>query len=92
MAEDEIIHATFFHKIAGEELEKVNRVLAPSMEMQEEWTTAQQEFNEKTAWVKSLLSMQPTPRKVEALTRYICLKNIAYYDILEIRNRLIFCP
>ena len=57
MAEDELIHATFFHKIAGEELEKVNRVLAPSIEMQEKWTAAQQEFNEKTAWVKSLLSM-----------------------------------
>lgn len=57
MAEDELRHAMIIHKIATEEIEKLNRVYTPSVEMQEKWDKTHREYTEKTSWVKAMLNM-----------------------------------
>lgn len=57
MATDELKHSTYIHDIAMQEIEELNKVFQPTVEMQEKWDKSHKEYVEKVAWIKQMLSM-----------------------------------
>lgn len=57
MANDELKHATYLHDIATQEIEELNKVFQPTVEMQEKWDKSHKEYVEKVAWIKQMLAM-----------------------------------
>lgn len=57
MAEDELKHAEWLHKMAADEIQKISRVFSAPMAMKEKWDKAHDTYVEKMDWVKSMLNM-----------------------------------
>lgn len=56
-ASDELKHAMWIHDATVEEIEKLNHIYKPPVEMQEKWDDAHKHYMEKYAWIKTMLSM-----------------------------------
>lgn len=57
MAMDELKHSTFIHDLAMEEIEELNTVFKPTVEMQEVWDKSHKKYVERVAWIKQMLAM-----------------------------------
>lgn len=57
MANDELRHAMNIHDKAVAEIEELNKVYTPPVEMQDAWDKSHKEYVEKTAWIKQMLTM-----------------------------------
>lgn len=57
MANDELKHAGYVHTMAVAEIEEINKIFKPTVEMQEKWDKSHAEYVEKTAWIKQMLAM-----------------------------------
>lgn len=57
MANDELKHATYIHDIATQEIDELNKVFQPTVEMQEKWDKSHKEYVEKVAWIRQMLAM-----------------------------------
>lgn len=57
MANDELKHATYLHDIATQEIEELNKVFQPTVEMQEKWDKSHKEYVEHVAWIRQMLNM-----------------------------------
>lgn len=57
MATDELKHSNYLHEIAITEIEELNRVYTPPVEMEEEWDKSHKRYIEKAAWIKQMLAM-----------------------------------
>lgn len=58
MANQELGHAETIHKYAVEEINKLTAVFPnPPVEMTDKWDHSHKEYIEKTAWIKTMLSM-----------------------------------
>ena len=56
-AMQELEHGTFVHDFAKKYIEKISTVIKAPEEMKEKWENAHECYIEKTAMIKSLLSM-----------------------------------
>lgn len=56
-ASDEMKHAMWIHDVAVAEVEKLKQVYQPPVEMLEKWDEAHKHYVEKSAWIKTMLSM-----------------------------------
>ena len=50
-------HALWIHDVAIAEIEKLNQVYKPPVEMQEKWDESHKHCVEKSAWIKTTLAM-----------------------------------
>lgn len=57
MAQDELKHSTYIHQMAVEDIDEINKVYQPTVEMQEKWDKSHKEYVERTAWIKQMLSL-----------------------------------
>ena len=57
MANDELRHATILHDKATEDINELNKVFKPTMEMQKMWDDSHVAYVEKVAWIKQMLQM-----------------------------------
>lgn len=57
MAQDELKHANYIHDKAVADIEEINKVYKPTVEMQEKWDKSHKEYVERTAWIKQMLAM-----------------------------------
>ena len=57
MANDELKHATYIHDKAIEDINEINKVFKPTVDMQKKWDESHAKYVEKTAWIKQMLMM-----------------------------------
>lgn len=57
MSADELKHAMYIHDIAVAEIEELNKVYTPPVEMQEQWDKSHKQYVERVAWIKQMLAM-----------------------------------
>lgn len=57
MANDELKHATYLHDKAIEDIQELERVYTPPVEMKEEWDKSHKRYVEKVAWIKQMLTL-----------------------------------
>lgn len=57
MAMDELRHAGYVHDYATEQINKLETVYTPPVEMAEEWERSHRKYVEKAAWVRQMLTM-----------------------------------
>lgn len=57
MATDEIRHANAIHRIAMEDIEKLNNVYKPTPEMLDMWKKSHEEYEEKMTWLEKMMEM-----------------------------------
>jgi hypothetical protein len=57
MANDELKHATYIHRMAVQAIEEIAKVYQPPEEMMEKWEKAHRCYVEKVAWIKQMLAM-----------------------------------
>ena len=57
MANDEIKHAGYLHDLTIQEIETLSKVYTPPVEMQKKWDEEHNEYVEKAAWVKQILTL-----------------------------------
>ena len=57
MANDELKHATYIHDKAIEDINEINKVFKPTVDMQKKWDESHATYVEKTAWIKQMLMM-----------------------------------
>lgn len=57
MAEDELRHAMIIHDYATEQIEKLKQVYTPSPDMLDKWTKSHEEYVDRVAWIRQMLSM-----------------------------------
>lgn len=57
MSNQEILHSTYLHDYALEQIEILGRVFIPNQEMQRAWDASHKYYVEKIAWIKQMLSM-----------------------------------
>lgn len=55
MANQELDHATFLHKKAVEEIEKVREVYSPSQEMLDKWDHSHRKYVDQVARIKMMI-------------------------------------
>lgn len=57
MAEDEIKHAVFLHDIATLRVSEVGEVYTLPVDVLDVWNKSHQNYVERTAWIKQMLTM-----------------------------------
>lgn len=57
MSQDELKHADNLHTMAVNEIQQLNTVYTPPVEMQEAWDKSHKEYVEKVAWIRQMLAM-----------------------------------
>lgn len=57
MAADELRHATYVHEMAVADIQELNKIFRPPVEMQETWDKAHKNYVEQVAWIKTMLAM-----------------------------------
>lgn len=57
MAEDELRHAAFEHKMAVQAIEKMRSHITPPEDMLEKWEKAHKEYVQDAAWTKKMLEL-----------------------------------
>lgn len=57
MATEELGHADTLHGAAVAEIEQLEKVYTPPVEMENAWKMAHKEYIEKAAWIKQMLTM-----------------------------------
>lgn len=56
-ASDELKHAMWVHDVAVAEIDKLKGTYSPPAEMLEKWDESHKNFVQRTAWIKTMLSM-----------------------------------
>ena len=57
MAADELRHATYVHEMAVADIQELNKIFRPTVEMEEAWSKAHKNYVEQVAWIKTMLAM-----------------------------------
>lgn len=57
MANQELAHANNIHQIAVEDIQKLEAVYTPPVEMKEKWDKAHSKYVEDAAWIKHMLTL-----------------------------------
>lgn len=57
MAQQELQHAEYLHTMVTQEIEKLKEVIDPPENMMEKWKHEHNEYVDKTAWIKQMLSL-----------------------------------
>jgi len=57
MSNQELLHSTFLHDFAMEDIAELNKVFQPTEEMEKKWDESHKHYVEKTAWIRQMLQM-----------------------------------
>jgi len=57
MSDAELEHATYIHDFTIDEIDRLEKVFKPTSAMKEKWQKSHQEYVEKMAWIRQMLSM-----------------------------------